>query len=365
MNLLADWIPWAAAAVVVVALVGAGIATSRSPRSWVGALINILAVALASALVTVSSGLVLNYSFAWYPDLTDIFPAKGESVVRQHGASSVVFPGEVQRNDNRALAPLESGTAQEFTAEIPTSVGAQLWSATIVLPAGYFDAASQTQAYPVLYAAHGYPGSPKQWLGPLDLPAAAASLVSGKVVHPFILVIPETAPDGIDTECVYGPEGIDQMETWLAKDVPAWVAQHLRADSQPKSSAWIGFSAGGWCAAMMAMLHPDRFGAGISLGGYYQAVFEGAPPSEVVKDKRFDLVALAKTAPPSVALWLQTAKDDKLSYPATESFARAARSPLAVTVTTDASGGHSMAAWQPHLEQALSWLGRTLPGFSP
>lgn len=365
MDLLSEWIPWAALALVVVAVVACGIVTTLTPRRWFGALINTVSVAVASALVTVSAGFALNYYFAWYPDLADLFPETGNTAARKHGAGAVDYHGEVSRTVDREFPPLPSGSQLRFTTTIKTSVGGREWPVTIVLPDGYFDGDRSKDAYPVLFAAHGYPGSPTQFLGRLDIPTAGKALVDQKVIHPFILVIPSTAPDGLDTECVYGPDGVDQMEQWLTKDIPAWLGQHLRISNQRESWAWIGFSAGGWCSAMMAMLHPDQFGAGISLGGYYQALFEGSPPTELVTSQRLDLVALEKSHPPATSLYLQTAKDDKLSYPATKAFVRSVRSPTSVTVVTDEAGGHSMATWVPHLQPALTWLGRVLPGFRP
>src|SRR5947209_7907967 len=80
-------------------------------------------------------------------------------------------------------------------------------------------------------------------------------------------------PQGVDTEGVNGGPGQPKVETWLTRDVPDWTAQHFRVKAQRNAWATIGYSAGGYVAAMATVLHSAQYGAGIVLGGYFRPNF--------------------------------------------------------------------------------------------
>lgn len=368
MNLLTDAVYWVAAGLALVTLVGGTWLTTRTPRRRRGFLPNLAVLLVASLLVTISVGLVLNRQNAWYPTLADLFPSAFDAAVKQYGAQ----PGEgrdskVTRTDRRTLPALPSPGGRQQAVTVPTSVGHRQWNVTIILPDDYFDPAHATDAYPVLFAGHGVPGSMAQWYSTLDLRELGDPVVAAGKVHRFITIIPELTPGGVDTECVFGPDGPDQMETWLTKDIPEWVRTHLRAAPERDAWAWIGFSAGGWCSAMATMLHPDRFAAAVVLSGYFRPWWEGHTPAELDKAalERLDLVRLAETKPPAVSLWVQSSTADHLYHRDAVEFLAAVRPPTAVTEVTDTSGGHAMTSWRPHVGPALEWLGANVAGFRP
>jgi enterochelin esterase-like enzyme len=174
-------------------------------------------------------------------------------------------------------------------------------------------------------------------------------------------------PPGVDTECIDGTGSAPKVETWLTQDVPNWVVNTLRVRTDRSSWATIGFSMGAWCAAMATMLHPQQYGAGIVMGGYFAPEFSsnyvpfrpGSPQA-----RRYDLVALARSAPPSVALWVETSHSDSVSYPSTSRLLTAARSPLSVQALVLSHAGHRVSLWQGEIPQVLTWLGRNVSGFA-
>jgi hypothetical protein len=130
----------------------------------------------------------------------------------------------------------------------------------------------------------------------------------------------------------------------------------------------MGLSSGGWCAAMVAMLHPAQFGGAVVLGGYFRPIFDPADEPFGATDplaRRYDLVALAKNAPPPVALWVETSHADPVSYGTSTALLKAAHAPLSVTATVLKDAGHRIGIWRGLLPGALGWLGATLPGFRP
>jgi hypothetical protein len=72
---------------------------------------------------------------------------------------------------------------------------------------------------------------------------------------------------------------------------------------------------------------------------------------------------MAHTAPPPVAMWVLTSREDPLSYPTTSKFLSVARPPLDVTGTVLAHGGHRDSVFTPYVPASLAWLAQTLPGF--
>jgi hypothetical protein len=82
--------------------------------------------------------------------------------------------------------------------------------------------------YPVIEAAHGYPGSPKTWIRRLDIKAYLdREIIAGRMA-PSVVLLPYQTPAQLrDTECtdlVGGP----RAETFLIRDVPAYARAHLR-----------------------------------------------------------------------------------------------------------------------------------------
>ena len=66
--------------------------------------------------------------------------------------------------------------------------------------------------------------------------------------------------------------GGQQDATYLARDVPAYVAARLWV--VPPGPGWgiAGYSAGGFCAANLALGYPRRCGAAAVMSGYFTPV---------------------------------------------------------------------------------------------
>lgn len=241
-------------------------------------------------------------------------------------------------------------------------------TALLVLPADYGTAAAATRHYPVLEALHGYPGTPGQWLDAMDVIHSLDATAAAGRVSEALVVVPDLAqPAGRDTECVDGGPGDPALETWLAQDVPDWVASHYRTAVGPSSWSTMGFSMGGWCASMLSLLHPGRFGAAVSFGGYFTLDLGGWRPWAVdsPQARRYDLLSLVRQYAPDVDLWAMTSPGDGLSWPSTEAAARAAHGGTSVTVVQQQQTGHRTSIWAAQVPAALTWLGATAAGFAP
>jgi S-formylglutathione hydrolase FrmB len=182
---------------------------------------------------------------------------------------------------------------------------------------------------------------------------------AGKVA-PFILVAPRTTLlPGVDTGCANVP-GTVNADSWLSIDVPKMVRDNFRAQPAPKGWAVAGYSAGGHCAAKLAVAHPDRYRAAVSLSGYSDPIVEPdslAAQSPALRRANNPYLLLRRASvPPPVALYLSGQPKD--GYEAALALRQEAKAPTAVHVVyiPSGAGGHTMALWRPQVVPAFRWL---------
>ncbi|HET7822437.1 MAG TPA: alpha/beta hydrolase-fold protein [Ornithinibacter sp.] len=313
---------------------------------------------------------VLNDQYLFYTSWSDLLGARQTQAVAHHGgttaaafAASAKGPGLAGLGGVRDYAlPQPGQRLQHYTVVDPAS-GAAL-PVLVHLPAGYDPTGGRT--YPVIMGMHTWPGVAQSFTRAPFL-ATIDALTATHRLAPSIVVIPQiNDPRTIDTECVNGPPGDPQADTWLAKVVPQWAVEHLRVQTQRTSWTTLGNSYGGWCAASVAMRHPDVFGGAVVFEGYFEPDFlAGYDPLGPAQLKGYDLVHLAAHAPPPIAMWVFASRQDSLAYPTTARFLAAARSPLSVSATIVKVGGHRTSIYSPYVRPALQWLASTLPGFRP
>ncbi len=328
-----------------------------------------LTVLALNVVVLAVAGTVLNDQYVFFVGWSDLLGARSPLTVSQHGAAAGA-PGAVRvqgavstlATTPAQLPPLPQPGARTQTYQV-TGVHSGLTGQVLVyLPVGYDPSSSRT--YPVIEALHGYPAHPASWVS-LGLDSRVDSAASSHAIQAPIVIVPQVnIPAMLDTECINGPVGTPQTETWLAQDVPTFVVTHFRVATTRSSWAVAGFSEGGYCAAMIGMRHPGEFGAAIVLGGYFRPIFSATfVPVRGAAARPYDLVALAGHRPPPLAVWVETTKDDHLSYQSTAQFLRSVRPPMSATAVLLKTGGHRASVWADQLPRALAWLGTALSGF--
>lgn len=254
-------------------------------------------------------------------------------------------PGDVRRTD---LVGRASGVDGEVL----------VW-----LPPQYHDPAYRNRTFPVVELVPGFPGSSSAWYGTLRVSEQLRPLMERGTVSPFILVSPRTLLLGrsADTGCADVPGRVN-ADTWLSLDVPRMVLDNFRADPSPDRWAVAGYSAGGHCAARLALSHPDRYRAGISLSGYNDPATER--DSLTAKDPHLrevsnPLYILRHAAvPPRTALFVSGNRGD--GYESGLALRDAAKAPTTVTVA-ETAGPHAVDVWKPLLPEAFTWLTGIIP----
>ena len=349
--------------------------TRRTPWHIAGRL---AALVVVNVLVLVTAATQLNAHYLFYASWADLADSFGGHIARtavHRGGGERQAPDVAVHGARAAVATQVPPLTQtpDATGKLVYTVHGPLSGLTgtvvVVLPPGYTDPTGATQRYPVLEAFHGYPSAPQGWLKNFPVSQDAHLLAQQGQLRTPLLVVPQIEfPAGVDTEGVNGLPGQAQIETWLTRDVPDWVGAHFRVDASRDSWATIGDSAGGYVAAMAAVLHPAQYGAGIVFGGYYRPDFGPyyepfAPDSP--QGRRYDLVRAVQQGAPPVSLWVQTSHADQLSYSSSAAFLGAVRPPTAVHAVVLRNAGHRLSVWVDLLPEALRWLGQNVQGFEP
>ncbi|SHH93464.1 Putative esterase [Streptomyces sp. 3214.6] len=228
------------------------------------------------------------------------------------------------------------------------------------LPPQYNQPAYAKKAFPVVELLPGYPGSAKSWFGSMHVATQLEPLMRKGKVAPFILIAPRTTLlPGVDTGCA-NVAGTVNADSWLSIDVPKMVTDNFRAQPAPKGWAVAGYSAGAHCAVKLAIAHPNRYRAAVSLSGYNDPI--GEPNSLTAQDPALRkstnpyLMLRKATAPPAVALYVSGEPND--GYQAGLALQKVAKAPTTVKVIyiPKNAGGHTMALWRPQVVPAFKWL---------
>ena len=333
---------------------------------------------LVNLLVLLTAATQLNATYLFFADWTDLRGALSGTVTQtsfNRGGTAAAAAATRHVSGSAAsagsrLPSLRHVRVDGFgvaTFRVRGKASGITGTVVVQLPPGYLSPANASVRYPVLEAFSGYPGSPRQWIETMNLGGAMAQQVAAGTMRSALIVSPQVeVPPGVDTECVNGRPGNPQLETWLTHDVPTWVTHTFRVRTDRASWAAIGLSAGGWCAAMATMLHPAQYGGAIVMGGYFRPelspFYQPYPPTSPLV-ARYDLVGLARRAPPPVALWLETSHADAVSYRSSAAFLTRARPPLALHAVVLQHAGHRIGLWQALLPDSLRWLGANLSGF--
>ncbi|MFD7080495.1 alpha/beta hydrolase [Streptomyces sp. NPDC059918] len=236
-------------------------------------------------------------------------------------------------------------------------------------PPEYRVPGAEKTRFPVLVLLHGYPGSPRTWTDLGGMPGTLDQLVRVGAAHPFIVVIPDVYPGGVNTDCSNTPTR--KVASWLAEDVTDLVAKNFRTLPEPGGWGLMGVSTGAFCAVKLPLQYPKVFRAGAALDPDPLA---GDPEvlSDPVLRERNSPLWLVRQAGKSgrdgrggkadVGLFLATSAQDKDSPPAQlKAFSRAAAgSRVRVKTLIRPSGGHNFQTWTAMYPDALGWLSTEL-----
>lgn len=248
-----------------------------------------------------------------------------------------------------------------FTLALHGPSSRLLTNALVYLPPRYFQKGHENERFPVVETIAGYPGDVPQLVDRLGYPAELDKQVKAGRARPMIMVFmkPTLAPPR-DTECVDVPGG-PQTLTFFSKDVPTLIKKELRTSD----TGWgaMGHSTGGYCAAKLALMHPEQFSAAASLSGYFSphedemtgSLFGGQEKLHQENDLTWRIQHLPIPHSAIFATMGQAEGGDE-GIENTRAFMAAARAPLTTKFEVVDGGGHNFGTYQRVMPDAFAWL---------
>ncbi len=239
----------------------------------------------------------------------------------------------------------------------------------VYLPPQYFQPSYRDYRFPAIELLHGFPGTPLDWITVVGVTATLQNLLQTGLAKPAVLVMPDAnGGRAISLQClnqVHGP----QDATYLAEDLPNYIARVLRV--QPAGPAWgvAGYSEGGFCAANLALRYTNRFGYSGVLSGYFAPSDNqlGHPPRPVNpfgnnarlrrENTPDDLISTIPAGARLPLFWLGVGSGDISDLRSAQFFQQLLeiRQP-GVPLKIVPGGGHTMITWRALIPPMLEWM---------
>jgi enterochelin esterase-like enzyme len=131
---------------------------------------------------------------------------------------------------------------------------------SVLLPDNYFN---NQQKYPIVYLLHGYGGDRESWIVRCKVNSLIDSLKSKNLVSDFIYIM----PDAQNSYYINNYDSTFRYEDYFIKEFIPHLDSVYRTLLNPENHILLGFSMGGFGAAILGARHPDIFGSIVILCG--------------------------------------------------------------------------------------------------
>jgi len=350
MSLTSMWVQVLTALAAVLGAVATGVLWEW-PRGWWRWPVRVTALTCCLLAAFVVAGVAVNRQLQMYPTLAQLI---GDNAGPAPLPDIGTRPGERTDPSASRLLPITvSGSRSGI--HLP---------AYVYLPPSYD---STPGKLPVIEAFAGFPGTPQTWFDVADPRLYVDREIKAGRMPPTIVVFPvQHASATRDSECVDAVGGA-RFDTYLTLDLQEYIGSHFRARTDRLGWGMIGFSTGGFCAANLALRHPDRYAAAASLAGYFTAITDRTTGDLYrgdarLRDENSPLWRLGNLPVPAMSMYLACAHDDSKALAQIQAMARVARAPLRLVTALTPNGGHTGAAWKAMTPAALDWLSSQLAG---
>ncbi len=266
-------------------------------------------------------------------------------------------------------------------AQIDSAALRETRNVLVYLPPGHDAPENKARRYPVIYLLHGFPDPKGDGWARFGLaPQMVDKSIVDNEIPPLIVVMPDAhASIGKfgDGEYLNAPIALStapgtQMETYLARDVPAWTDKTYRTIPQASARFLGGISTGGYGAVNVGLKHPDVFGTLISISGYYRADLKefGRPlwpaqptPDALARESPLDYLTGPQTKWKNTFVWFGEGISDYADAKAeAQEMAQALEKSRVAYRHYHAAGHHSWDAWRAMLLQSLRDVRGRIPG---
>lgn len=331
-----------------------------APQSIFNVFKRILTLFITQVLLLASVGVAVNNYGGFYGSWSELLGINSNSSMSQANLTSLDSIKTIDANVLKKAQFSKNGSAI-MNLDIFGNVSKETGQVWIVLPKSAVNKIkkgnSDLSKYRVIQFLPGFPGTPAIWFKRLDIQNKLEMAQKAKNLPPVIGIFTETnLKNGFDGECLDNPGG-PLIETWLTTDVHNYMDKWLKLSQ--KRWGIIGISAGGWCAAMIALRHPGKYLAGASIAGYFTP-----EPSKSLKQavrkkllKEYDLRQTIKKNRPDVSIFATLSPSDRGSYFQTAHFVADEKNNLKINTFPLTIQGHNFSAWLPAITPALNWFG--------
>jgi hypothetical protein len=324
----------------------------------------LVGVLLAQAAAVSAVAVKVNQDYGFYPDWASLWGTPVAPPVVQAGTRL----GVNGVRTHRRVLPLNSGPASDIGRyERVTLKGAQSGITDTViawLPPQYYDRRYAKTRFPVVMVIGGQPPRVTYDVSKLNFAKTASGEIRSGRVAPFVAVFPElNVALPLRTECTDFPGG-PQAFTWLNQDVRNWATSTLRVTSDARRWSVMGWSTGGYCAAMLHLREPTRFGAAASAEGYFKPEPDSTNGNLTQLLTQYPTLAqessptwlIENRPPPRVHLLVMSSNTDPQSYPQSKEFLQRERNVPGVQPYLVRDLGHTLDAFRAVLVPILDWL---------
>ncbi len=337
----------------------------RAPRSsrWPVPVI-LVAVLVGQGAAVAAVAVDVNRDYGFYPSWSSLF---GTGLAPPVVAQGVRLGLNGQVAPHRALLRVSDPATGTGRYEQVTLKGARSGVTQKViawLPPQYGDRRYLRTRFPVVMVLGGADVRIAAVVDRLDFATVASNEIRSGRVAPFVAVFPEiNVALPVDTECTDYPGG-PQAFTWLNQDVRNWATSTLRVATDSQRWSVMGWSTGGYCAALLHLRTPERFGAAASVEGYFNPepdsttgnlaeLLKASPPFAHESSPTW---LIKNRPPPNVHLLVMTSQQDPQSRPQSLEFLRQVRDVPGIQPYVVKGLGHTLDAYAAVVPAILGWL---------
>lgn len=375
-----DAIPFATWALVFCPIAAIGVAVPaigrRRGRGRGRRVLRVLATVACVVMMLLGTLTQINLQYSAFPNLGAVFGIDGfvsepsEQALAPRARTVAAAPGQTVESIVPAdwTTPDGERPSNGVVTQVPipgTLSGFPARPAEIYLPPVY--QADPRPELPVVVAMAGEPGEPEDWTTSVQMPQVMDQYAAQhNGVAPIVVVVDPIAERLGNTLCVDSPRG--NADTYLARDVPAWIDANLQATKDTSRWAISGFSFGGTCAVQLALAHPDLYPTFLAMspqdeptiGTRQETVdaFFGGDAAAFSRHNPLDILAAGRY--PNLHGGFAVGTKDSEYRPATEKLAAAAKAAGVDTTLEEVPGGHNFSLWQQSLKEFMPWLAQKL-----
>ena len=172
----------------------------------------------------------------------------------QGGEHSFLFVGPGDWNESPAVP---KGHVE--TLMFDSKAWGKRLKVNVYLPPGF----ASGRRYPVLWLLHGGRMDADQWLKTGKVNRYMDNLIGRGAIHPFVIVMPSSADVPFN----------GRNERFITRELPDWLARTHGVETVRAVSAVAGMSMGGFGAFDLPLRHPDLYGFGFAVSGYFNDAF--------------------------------------------------------------------------------------------